>query len=958
MSDTPTLSLCMIVRNEEAYLTRCLESVRGLVDEVVIVDTGSSDRTPAIARAFGARLFQFAWQDDFSLARNFSVEQATGDWILSLDADESIAARDHAAIRAALCRDEANLVLVAQRHYLASGTVVGWQAGSGGYDEGLPFAGFLDVECLRLFRNRPWLRFRNRVHETIVSTDPSHPIVARREPWVIHHFGKAGDQDVLRAKAEAYLRLGLKKVEEHSTDPQMHYELGVQYAEVGQPDAALPCFERVLALAPRFRDTPFWIALCLVRLKQHRQALSALGKAARLLPQLASEIALEEGNVHRLLGDTVAAERAYRRALANNPRYAIAASNLADLCWRQDRAAEAIARLDETIEHSPRHLESLLLRARIQQDAGNDTAALTDLEQVGSFGNAPYLRARILARQRRFHEARACLATIDRASDVDVPALAGAIALGLGDVSGAIAHLRTSIAAHPTYEAARNLSTALEATGDRAGALHAAAEALCLSPDETAAIARVGQLAGETLGSRASGDDSSALTIFFYQPNSIVFDARTPRTRGLGGTESAIVYLAEALTRLGHRVVVFNNCDEPGLFDGVEYARWQALASRCLSGRPDVLVGVRSWKMLGQIRLAPLQILWTGDAFDQAFFEGLGDERARRRIDLFMLQSDWQAKTFEEHHGLPAAQIVRTRLGTAASAIDPPRPLTAPGVRERRLAYASTPFRGLDVLLDLFPRIRAACPGAELDVFSSMKVYGVSEADDRKQFRGLYRKAKQPGVNLIGTVPQLELADRLRQSRVLAYPNHFAETFCIAVVEAQASGCAIVTSALGALPETVGDGGVCIPGNPQSAEYQQAFVDACVALLTDDDRWQAMSERALVRAWTHYTWARIAEEWDALLRSESAAEPAVVTRVAVHLAAGRAMLAHRMLKAEAAPSTVPPDVWETLLALAAWQAGDGAAPAGDSLRRVARQFRSFRRSGLIESMSAPVGSAA
>jgi hypothetical protein len=70
------------------------------------------------------------------------------------------------------------------------------------------------------------------------------------------------------------------------------------------------------------------------------------------------------------------------------------------------------------------------------------------------------------------------------------------------------------------------------------------------------------------------------------------------------------------------------------------------------------------------------------------------------------------------------------------------------------------------------------------------------------------------------------------------------------------------------------------------------------------------------------------------------------------------MLAHRMLKAEAAPSTVPPDVWETLLALAAWQAGDGAAPAGDSLRRVARQFRSFRRSGLIESMSAPVGSAA
>src|SRR5678815_2745635 len=105
------------------------------------------------------------------------------------------------------------------------------------------------------------------------------------------------------------------------------------------------------------------------------------------------------------------------------------------------------------------------------------------------FGNAPYLRARILARQRRFHEARACLATIDRASDVDVAALAGAIALGLGDVSGAIAHLRTSIAARPTYEAARNLSTALEATGDRAGALHASAAA-CRAPARSPVASR------------------------------------------------------------------------------------------------------------------------------------------------------------------------------------------------------------------------------------------------------------------------------------------------------------------------------------------------------------------------------------------------------------------------------------------------------------------------------------
>ena len=168
-----------------------------------------------------------------------------------------------------------------------------------------------------------------------------------------------------------------------------------------------------------------------------------------------------------------------------------------------------------------------------------------------------------------------------------------------------------------------------------------------------------------------------------------------------------------------------------------------------------------------------------------------------------MLQSGWHVETFQAHHGVPPSQIVRTTLGAAASAAEPP-PVPATGLRPRRLAYASTPFRGLDVLLDLFPRIRQAVPDAELDVFSSMQVYGVSADDDRRQFDAVYRKASQPGVNLVGSLPQLQLAARLQQARVLAYPNHFAETFCIAAAEAQAAGCVVVTSQLGALPETVG----------------------------------------------------------------------------------------------------------------------------------------------------------
>ena len=93
-----TISLCMIVRNEEKVLARCLESVRGCVDEIIIVDTGSSDGTKEIAARFTDKIYDFEWIDDFSAARNYSFEQATGDYLLWLDADDVLLPADAEAL--------------------------------------------------------------------------------------------------------------------------------------------------------------------------------------------------------------------------------------------------------------------------------------------------------------------------------------------------------------------------------------------------------------------------------------------------------------------------------------------------------------------------------------------------------------------------------------------------------------------------------------------------------------------------------------------------------------------------------------------------------------------------------------------------------------------------------------------------------------------------------------------
>ncbi|RKX21112.1 MAG: glycosyltransferase, partial [Candidatus Zixiibacteriota bacterium] len=85
-----TISACMIVKNEEELLPGCLDSIRDLVDEIIIVDTGSDDKTMEIARSYGAKIFEQPWEGNFSKHRNYSMEQATSDWILIIDADEKL----------------------------------------------------------------------------------------------------------------------------------------------------------------------------------------------------------------------------------------------------------------------------------------------------------------------------------------------------------------------------------------------------------------------------------------------------------------------------------------------------------------------------------------------------------------------------------------------------------------------------------------------------------------------------------------------------------------------------------------------------------------------------------------------------------------------------------------------------------------------------------------------------
>lgn len=143
-----SLSVCLLTRDDEEHLTQAVRSVAQVADEVVVADTGSSDRTVKMATDLGARVFQFAWQDDFAAGRNFLLGKARGDWVLWLNADEELLPGSHWALREAMSRGDVFGYFVQIRQPLADGA-------------------FMETTDLRLFRRRDDLRFVGRLQPEV-----------------------------------------------------------------------------------------------------------------------------------------------------------------------------------------------------------------------------------------------------------------------------------------------------------------------------------------------------------------------------------------------------------------------------------------------------------------------------------------------------------------------------------------------------------------------------------------------------------------------------------------------------------------------------------------------------------------------------------------------------------------------------------------------------------------------
>lgn len=340
------ISLCMIVRNEEANIARCLSGAFAFVDEIVVVDTGSDDRTKDVAAVCGAQVYDGTWTDDFAAARNIALDHATGGWVLALDADERLAPADAGMFR--LLMDELRQapagVVFTTRNYVRDPGLQGWQPNDGLYTEQAG-TGWLASDKVRLFPRRDGIRYEHPVHEIVEEALDRAGVPLRRTAIPIHHYGRLQEERT-REKAERYAAIGRKKVRDSGHgDLRAVRELAAQEQELGNHAAAVPLWECIVQADGTDARAALGLGVSLAATGDRTAALPALAEAMRRDPAL-PEPPVKYGLVALECGDAAGAVRVLDDARRRHPSYPFVHAAYAAAAACAGLTAEAAGALD------------------------------------------------------------------------------------------------------------------------------------------------------------------------------------------------------------------------------------------------------------------------------------------------------------------------------------------------------------------------------------------------------------------------------------------------------------------------------------------------------------------------------------------------------------------------------------------------------------------------------------
>jgi len=451
LTNKPKLSLAMIVKDEADNLGRCLNSVQGVVDEIVVVDTGSSDNTVEIAEKFGAKVIHYKWHNDFSAARNVSLEHSTGEWVMFLDADEELVREDIPELKKLLEDAEHEGFFFNEFNFV------------GDKEED----GVVVNLAFRLWRNKPEYRFSGAIHEQIVAKVQSQNQNVGLTGIRINHYGYLNKATKEKNKVQRNLNILIKEAEKHPDDSFTRFNLGVEYLRLKDHEKALDQYKKAfanltglnLAYASMLIRN---IALCLKELGRHKEALKVLKDAKEAYPDYTDlfyleglvyladkdvlsaihcfETCLDMGpagkthisrtgtggyiaanslaNAYRAIGNEQKAVAAYEKALRDNPIDCITLSQLGLMLVHRERPNELKRYIESLVDLTSEDV--LLTLSFVFNQGGYYDISLNYLDNIAASSSNPsraaLLRGECLLNLKRYQDAVAELVKVPESS--------------------------------------------------------------------------------------------------------------------------------------------------------------------------------------------------------------------------------------------------------------------------------------------------------------------------------------------------------------------------------------------------------------------------------------------------------------------------------------------------------------------------------------------------------------
>ena len=365
-----------------------------------------------------------------------------------------------------------------------------------------------------------------------------------------------------------------------------------------------------------------------------------------------------------------------------------------------------------------------------------------------------------------------------------------------------------------------------------------------------------------------------ALKLLFIDVVGFSYHPGTPEEESLGGSQSAGIYLMRELVKRGHEIILANAAIEVKSAFGILHYNSNNLHGLIQWSDAVIFLNSVHPNNLHEMRQAfPNKnfILWMHHATDQEAALYLNDPQMIADYNAMVFVSQWQRQQYIQAYPAIIAKPLYVKRNAIAPYFEnlftPEEKILTHKVWPPVFIYASTPFRGLDRLLAVYHKLAPEFPDIQLQVFSSMQIYRTQDS-----YMQLYQWVlEQPGGQYFGSVTQPLLMQYMKQAMCLAYPNIFPETSCIAIMEAMATGCMIMTSNLGALPETCAGLAELLPVQADPVPHIAEFTDACRAWLKNiyelhaSGALEPLLRQRVEYANTHYRWAIRAAEWETML---------------------------------------------------------------------------------------------